>query len=456
MRRLFKKMIFVGLALFLLVLSSCSDSDYLNAIPKKSTALLSVDLKQMAAGKSDADKVAMLKELLHIDDAGKCGIDVSEKLYLFETADGNLGLCAKVSSEGDVEEWVASLAKQHIATKAVERKGFHFSVLKDSWLVGFSGKALLVMGPVVADAQAQLQQQMVKYLKADADAGITASPLFARLDSIASPMALVAQAQALPEKFVAPFTLGAPKDTDPSQVVIAAEMGVENGILQIKGETFSFNKSIDAALKKAAQNYRPIKGDYVKSMPADALAGIFMNVDGNQFLPMMQSSQGIQQLLMGINTAIDMDNIIRSVDGDMAIVLPTFSEDGMKIMMAAKLAHSKWLADVDYWKKSCPKGTSIADWGKNRFVYSDGKTKFYFGVSADNQFFSGNDEQSAEYSIKPSLHPVSADIQKMIVGQKMAMVINLSKTGEGNDMVTTITGLLAPLFGNLNSIVYTY
>ena len=50
------------------------------------------------------------------------------------------------------------------------------------------------------------------------------------------------------------------KDTDPSQVVIAAEMDVKDGILQVKGETFSFNKEIDEALKKAAQTYRPIKG----------------------------------------------------------------------------------------------------------------------------------------------------------------------------------------------------
>ena len=40
----------------------------------------------------------------------------------------------------------------------------------------------------------------------------------------ASTMIFVTQAQALPEKFVAPFTLGAPKDTDPSQVVIAADI----------------------------------------------------------------------------------------------------------------------------------------------------------------------------------------------------------------------------------------
>ncbi len=41
------------------------------------------------------------------------------------------------------------------------------------------------------------------------------SRLFAQIDSIDSPIAMVAQVQALPEKFVAPFTLVLPKDTDP-------------------------------------------------------------------------------------------------------------------------------------------------------------------------------------------------------------------------------------------------
>ncbi len=384
------------------MLASCSGSDYLNAIPKKSTAIISVDMQQMASDVHAEDKAGMLKSLLHVDDVDKCGIDISEKMYLFESADGNLGLCAKVSSESDVEDWLASLAKQHIASEVKERKGFHFAVLKDSWLVGFSDKALLVMGPVVADAQAQLQQQMVRYLKADEEEGITASPLFERLQTITSPMAMVAQAQALPEKFIAPFTLGAPKDTDPSQVVIAAEMNVKDGILQIHGETFSFNKTIDAALQKAIANYRPIKGNYVKSMPGDALAGIFMNVKGEQFLPMMQSSSGLQTLLMGINQAVDMDNIIRSVDGDMA----------------------------------------------------------FFGVTDDKQFYSGSDELTAQYAVKPSNHPIDAKIQKLIVGQKLAMVINLAKSSDGNgsgkdDAISTVTSLLSPVFGNLTSVVYT-
>lgn len=460
MKRLYKNLVMMCLACLVGMLASCSGSDYLNAIPKKSTALISVDMQQMASDIHAEDKAGMLKSLLHVDDVDKCGVDISEKMYLFESADGNLGLCAKVSSEGDVEDWLASLAKQHIASEVKERKGFHFAVLKDSWLVGFSDKALLVMGPVVADAQAQLQQQMVRYLKADEEEGITASPLFERLQTITSPMAMVAQAQALPEKFIAPFTLGAPKDTDPSQVVIAAEMNVKDGILQIHGETFSFNKTIDAALQKAIANYRPIKGNYVKSMPGDALAGIFMNVKGEQFLPMMQSNSGLQTLLMGINQAVDMDNIIRSVDGDMAFVMPTLGDADMKMMMAAKLAHSKWLDDVDYWKKSCPPGAKIANWAKNAYFYTDGKMSFYFGVTDDKQFYSGSDELTAQYAVKPSNHPIDAKIQKLIVGQKLAMVINLAKSSDGNgsgkdDAISTVTGLLSPVFGNLTSVVYT-
>lgn len=435
---------------------SCSGSDYINAIPANSSALISIDMQKMAESNPQASKTGVLKSLLHVEDVTDCGIDVSEKMYLFETVDGNLGLCAKVSDAADLEDWLNKLSKeQKLCENVTEKKGFHFSVLKNSWLVGFSDQALLIMGPVVADAQAELQRMMIKYLKADEEHGIQSSPMFERLDSISSPMALVAQAQALPEKFVAPFTLGAPKNADASQIVIAAEMNLQKGMLRIKGETFSFNPDINQALQSAVASYRPIQGKYLESMPDDATAGIFMNVDGKKFLPMMQTNKGIQQLLLGINAAIDMDNIIRSVNGDMAIVLPSFSDANLKMTMAAQLAHYQWLADVDYWKESCLKGASIADWGKNAYYYTDGKTSFYFGVSDDKQFFSGSDELLASYAIKRSNHPVSADIRKEIKGQKLAMVINLNKTGNSGDAMAAVTSLLSPIFGNLNSVVYT-
>lgn len=455
MNRMKKTRFFIIASLMIVLMSACSDNDYLNAIPSKSTAVISIDMSRLNGQEQEQNQEHILKTMLHVDDVSKCGLDVKEKVYLFETIDGNLGLCAKVADEGDVSNWLSELSQQRICSTVTERKGFHFAVLKDSWLVGFSSKALLVMGPVVAEAQAEMQRQMVRYLNADEDAGIKSSKLFAQLDSIDSPMAMVAQAVAFPEKFVAPFTLGAPKDADASQIVIAAGMDVEDGVLKIAGRTFSFNPSINQALVKSQQVFRPIQGDYVQSMPDDAMAGIFMNVAGSRFLPLVQSNQGLQTLLMGINASIDMDNILRSVDGDMSIVLPTLGADHMQMMMAARLSHAKWLSDVDYWKQSCPKGSTIGNWKSNAFCYSSGKTCFYFGVTDDKQFFSGNDEVSAESSIRPSSHPISKRVQNMIRGEKMVMVINLEKSGGGGSAILAVTGLLSPLFGQLTAVVYT-
>lgn len=455
MNRMKKTRFFIIASLMIVLMSACSDNDYLNAIPSKSTAVISIDMSRLNGQEQEQNQEHILKTMLHVDDVSKCGLDVKEKVYLFETIDGNLGLCAKVADEGDVSNWLSQLSQQRICSTVTERKGFHFAVLKDSWLVGFSSKALLVMGPVVAEAQAEMQRQMVRYLNADEDAGIKSSKLFAQLDSIDSPMAMVAQAVALPEKFVAPFTLGAPKDADASQIVIAAGMDVEDSVLKIAGRTFSFNPSINQALVKSQQVFRPIQGDYVQSMPDDAMAGIFMNVAGSRFLPLVQSNQGLQTLLMGINASIDMDNILRSVDGDMSIVLPTLGADHMQMMMAARLSHAKWLSDVDYWKQSCPKGSTIGNWKSNAFCYSSGKTCFYFGVTDDKQFFSGNDEVSAESSIRPSSHPISKRVQNMIRGEKMVMVINLEKSGGGGSAMQAVTGLLSPLFGQLTAVVYT-
>lgn len=455
MNRMKKTRFFIIASLMIVLMSACSDNDYLNAIPSKSTAVISIDMSRLNGQEQEQNQEHILKTMLHVDDVSKCGLDVKEKVYLFETIDGNLGLCAKVADEGDVSNWLSELSQQRISSTVTERKGFHFAVLKDSWLVGFSSKALLVMGPVVAEAQAEMQRQMVRYLNADEDAGIKSSKLFAQLDSIDSPMAMVAQAVALPEKFVAPFTLGAPKDADASQIVIAAGMDVEDGVLKIAGRTFSFNPSINQALVKSQQVFRPIQGDYVQSMPDDAMTGIFMNVAGSRFLPLVQSNQGLQTLLMGINASIDMDNILRSVDGDMSIVLPTLGADHMQMMMAARLSHAKWLSDVDYWKQSCPKGSTIGNWKSNAFCYSSGKTCFYFGVTDDKQFFSGNDEVSAESSIRPSSHPISKRVQNMIRGEKMVMVINLEKSGGGGSAMQAVTGLLSPLFGQLTAVVYT-
>ena len=145
---------------------------------------------------------------------------------------------------------------------------------------------------------------------------------------------------------------------------------------------------------------------------------------------------------------------MRSVNGDLAIIVPVMSESNTQLMMGAQLAHSNWLADVDYWKQSCPQGSKITNWGKNAFCYTDGKTSYFFGVSNDLQYYSGSSKGMALGSIKVAPNPIAADLQAEIKGKKLVMVINIDGEGKEKEALAAMSSILQPLFGNLNSIVY--
>ena len=439
-----RSVVWGALVVFAIMLSSCSGDDYINAIPESSTLLMSTNTAKLTGVGSQQ----LLKSLLHFKNIDKTGIDFSANVYFFEDARYNIGLCAKVSDDDKLADML-----QQAGCRVEKRRGFRFALLQGNWIVGFSDVSVLLMGPVIPAAIDEMKGQMVQYLKQSEDESIKGTPLMERLQTIDAPMAMVCQASALPEQFITPFTIGAPRDASPSDIMIAASMEVSHGRLLISGQTFSFKKQIDEALQKAQQTYRPIKGDYVKTMSTSDGMGLFMNIDGKNFHKLIRQNRGVSTMLMGINTAIDMDNIIKSIDGDMTLIASGLGNDKLQMMMGAKLGNSNWLKDVAYWKQSVPKGGRIGDWGKNCFYYTGNQTAYYFGVTNDMQYMSGGSKDEALRSIRPSQNPINNDLQQLIIGNKLVMLINFEALTD--QKAQAITSMLKPLFGELNTIVYT-
>lgn len=450
----------LGVVAGLFLFTSCSGSDYVNAIPSASTAIISIDATK--AEGTDLKQLDMVKDFFKVTDPAEIGIDLTTPLYLFESADGNLGLCAKVDSRDKLDTTLDNLVKSGNGQKGNERNGCQFGVIGSSWVIGYSDNALLCMGPCVAAAQPEMIKTMLRYLTQDSDNGISGTPMFSKLNELQGPFSVVAQAQALPEKIAPIFTIGAPKDADASQVVIAADITTKDNVLCINGEALSFNGSCDKQIKAAYKEFRPITKQYLSSVGNTDLLGLFVNVNGDKFLPVLQQNKGLELLLAGINQAIDMNNIIKSIDGDMVFALPSISQDNLELSMAAKLANSKFLADVDYWKESCPEGGKITNWKPQAYCYSAKGLTFFFGVTntplateksgGDCQFFSGSTPERAEQSISSATNPLPQNIQSAIEGNKMAVIMNLSALPKESSAVTS---LISPLFGNINTILYT-
>lgn len=422
-------------------LASCSNDDYVRSIPASATAVMKID------GAVVAGSHKMLS-LLPFGDKTADAVDLSRDVYAFETVDGNLGMCAKVKDSDALLE-----ALKTVATSDIRKQGdCRLADINNSWAVGFNDKALVVLGPVSAAALPDAQRSIVRMLNQDEDASIMARPMYSKLDSIDSHVAFVAQVQALPDKFAAPFMLGAPKGADASQVAVAAGVAVKDGIARIDCQSFSFDKSIDRELKKSRAAFRPVKGVFSQSMSHNQLFSLFANVKGKEFLPLLQSDRSLQAVLMGLNTAVDFDNIMRSVDGDLAFMFSGMSQDNIAMTMLASVDNPVWTADVDYWKQSCQPGCSIT--GSNgSWVYRGGDTSFSFGLQGDVFYaISGQAPASIQQLLKPS-QPIYGEVSRMIAGNRMAMVLNLKPLAANSAAAGGMLDMLKPIIDNVKAVV---
>ena len=446
-----KRYIYYSLVFFWISLVvSCSNSDYLNAVPGNSIGVVSMDMGKM----NGFNNQALLKALLHVTNMNKTGIDISCPVILFESADGNLGVCAKVDNKGNLEQTLDDLVAKGACQALKEYKDCQFTLLNHTWVVGFTDDKLLVMGPITASDYSNVRNRMAKYLYQAEEKGIKASRIYEKLDSIDAPMKMVVRVDALPEKMILPFTLGAPIDTEPSQLFISAKMKVEDNCLVIDGKTFSFSQRIDKALRQATQTYGFLDVNTMFTTPKHGVSGLYLNVKGEEFMKLINGNRGFQALLAGFNAAIDMDNILKSVNGDMCVTMSSGSGNDVRMSMCAQLEHCNWLKDVDYWKQSCPSGGQIRDWDKNAYCYTDGHTSFYFGVTPDLKFYSGGSENDARLALTQSKDTVSQSMKDLIDGQRFVMMMNVEALMGENKEAGGLSTWLKPLFGDINSVVY--
>ena len=207
---------------------------------------------------------------------------------------------------------------------------------------------------------------------------------------------------------------------------------------------------MDKELKASREVFRPISGGMTANMPADAALGVFMNVDGERFISLMHSNKTFQTLLAGANMAIDMDKIIKSIDGDALVVMPRLGTDTLKLRMCAMLKSKDFLNDVDYWKKSCPAGSKIVDQGKDAYCYVGGGVEYHFGVSGNMLFYMGDTNQDAKAILSASANPLPAGVRGRITGRRLAMVLNLGAIVADDSSGSFVEALT----GGANTLIY--
>lgn len=380
-----KKLAFLFILLSTLIVS-CSDSDdYMDAVPKKSPLVVSVDLMKYKG----MDRNVFMRSLFHIHNMTTRGIDLAQKVYAFESPEGFYGLCCCVSDEDNLRELMGKNG-----FKLTDFRECTFSVLGNSWVVGFSAKSLLVMGPVTASEQRNLMVKMASYLKQDADKGLRASDLVHQLDSIHEPMAMVAAMTSLPELMRSSLMLCVPKDMDANQLYYRAGISVSSDYVQVDGAIFAKNHKDDETIRDYQLRQMDIlRGKYASYIDEYNFVSILLN-SKTTMTELTQGKNDFDKLFSALNVGSDINyrKIFDTSSGEMLVSVPTHSSQ--LHLLVSRLT---------------------ADW--HQFVPADLSEK-PIGVAEDGTFFMGIPYKEVAQHGK---------WDAVIKGKRAAMLVNLAE-----------------------------
>lgn len=321
-----KKLSFVYIIICVL-LASCSDGDeYIDAIPQKSKLVASVDLTRYQGMSADE----FLKTLFNIDN-GK-GIDVTKKIYAFESPNGFYGLCLAVSDQSALKEMLATNGY-----KLSEFRGYNFSVLGSSWVIGFDGEALLVMGPVTPNEQRNVMIDMSNYLGQDSDKGLRGSTIKARLDSIQEPVAIVSAMKSLPELMRSSLMLCSPTTINMDKLYYSAGITLSDNYIQVDGSLYSTDDNDEKLLQNyQAENLNPVSSKYIQYIDEQDFVTILLNTK-THLTRLTQGKADFEKLFAALNastnTNVDYKRVFDATSEEIMVGVPSRSGN-LRLLMS--------------------------------------------------------------------------------------------------------------------------
>ena len=395
-------------ALIGILLVSCENTDYKNVIPMNSNFVISLDMKSMFNNidipdetfnsfssllslfftGSDSDKfMAMLKG----DE--NTGIDFASPFYFFISPEIDLGLTFKVDDDDDLDDFFDMLKRSNIAKKPVEQDDIKWSTLFDDINVAYNDKTLTLL---VAKNSAQSKKELKKLFDNTEDDSFISSAKYEKMESVDGPLVCFYNCAFLNRTnhaenvndFFASFL---PEGVRVVDANVINEWVFNNGQMDVNMELFSTNEKSQKLLEKENKKYETIDGDFINA-PNDFLAWIGAGVKGEDFLKRLKAFDEINGYILKLDRAIDIQKIIKSIDGDLAVVIPGLSDKDVEFVMTAKTSNTDFLKDVDYWNETMKDyGIKMSENSKNNFTLSLGKEsdgmELNWGVDGDNVYF---------------------------------------------------------------------
>ena len=372
---------------------------YLNALPKDATAIVRLDVIELLneADLTVGEQVELFQHFLR-SDLSKLGVDAQEPIYAFVATSGNFGLLAAVADNGDLRERCQEWYDQGRASQLEKQRGLYWVTLENQWLMAFDSDRALVMGPAAGAAQETLRNEMAQLLAQDKDNSGVQSALFAALANHEDALTAVVAPEILPREMRK--LLRGVKVYDQTDALLLLNFEADDNEIEIEANILAQSKGAREELHRMGQLLRPIKGALAKYARNDATLWMTFNLKGCELLDILRKDLSIRTSLVALNLIFDADNILRAIDGDLAVEMSNAaalsSGKGLAALqnlnLTAQIVNADFLSAAPTWGNALVRVQTLSE---SDFAMHLGETPTYFGVK-DNTLYFGSSQGLSE------------------------------------------------------------
>ena len=430
-------------ALMVLSLCSCSNTDYQKVIPASSPLVVKVDVRSLAEksefNKSEAmqtmenalaamvsDKdMNQVKELMK--DPMGMGFDLSVPVYAFMADMETFGLTIKVDDEEAVKEFLLLLNRQSMSSKPVEKDGLMCGTLLDDFTYAYDGQRFLLLGSSKGTSKAGgLVHQLMNQ---DEKQSFVSAEGYERLEDGNEDVVVYMDFAGLPDEIMTDFVEMLPKSLRYKELEAVAGLMFEKGEAQLSAKVFGKTQEAKNIIKETNDNLDEIDGEYLDKVSDEALLWFGAGVKGKWLLGKIKESKMLNELLFALEQAVDVEQMLRAIDGDVSLEIPALDAErgGMEFVAYAELDNSKFLADVEDWKMSHKDyGIEMREKEKNQYVLTMKGETYSWGVDGDNLYMGtarafNHSKESTGALLKP--------YKKQIKDNQMFLLVNIAALG---------------------------
>ena len=443
----------------LLFFCSCSKREYLNVIPQNPAFVVSVDFKTISEkGEiSESPYLPQLTSLLggmsdkfsdYVENPGKMGIDFRQPAYLF--GDGSyIGLTMAVYDDDDLADFFTVLHQQNACGPLTEKDGIHYTKIQGvKGIVVFDKHTLLYINSSAEYACQLLAQQE--------ENSFTATDAYDRMTNLEGEILMYGNAASVPSTAVSDMKSLLPEGVRYTDVDAYSSTRFADGSIIVSTQLRGKTKEAQRLIEDGSETLEKIKGDYIQSAPEDFLLWACVGVEKGGLLNILKNSKAGHQLLLVLERAIDIEQILRQVEGDAVIMMPrSYKAYGYEqFMFISKVADTDFMKDVDYWQKSMADfDMSMSRTIGDNFVLKAGIKTYNWGLEGD-QFYFATDDMFA-HNATAQRSNLLKPLEKDICSSYLYAYINLQTLLEGTNMTPARCAFpMPPFLWMLKSVIF--